>query len=274
MAVLVAWRIAFAAQVLLSSLLLISPLLMMSTVRVSAQEVMTNETVVQMVRAGLSESVILAKIRSSQTQFDTRTEALIALKKTGVSEKVLAAIVGGDAPSAPAAAPPAAAASPRGVAMVPLAGQAARRGPVFHVSAGKQVEMIAAGGEIERSRTPFNRKTELVLSGNKAKYRTAERQPVFLSSAEPAEIPLVRLQPGSNDRNLKFSSSSRTPYAGSTSQRGIRSEDRIDVEAERDQSGFFRIRPRAPLAPGEYGFVLTRSSGTIPSGTVYDFGVD
>ena len=255
---------------LFSSLLLISPLLMMSTVRVSAQEVMTNETVVQMVRAGLSESVILAKIRSSQTQFDTRTEALIALKKAGVSEKVLAAIVGGDAPSAP----PAAAASPRGVAMVPLAGQAARRGPVFHVSAGKQVEMIAAGGEIERSRTPFNRKTELVLSGNKAKYRTGERQPVFLSSAEPAEIPLVRLQPGSNDRNLKFSSSSRTPYAGSTSQRGIRSEDRIDVEAERDQGGFFRIRPRAPLAPGEYGFVLTRSSGTIPSGTVYDFGVD
>ena len=149
-----------------------------------------------------------------------------------------------------------------------------RKGPVFHVSGGKQVELFAAGGEVQTTRVPYNRKTELVLPGNRARYRTAERQPVFLCSADPGEMPLVRLQPGSNDRNLKYSSSSRAPYAGSTTQKGIRTEDRIDVEAERDQGGLFRIRPRAPLPPGEYAFVLTRSSGTIPSGTVYDFGID
>jgi len=48
---------------------------------------MTNETVIQMVKAGFSENVILAKMRSSQTKFDTRTEALIALKQAGTPKK-------------------------------------------------------------------------------------------------------------------------------------------------------------------------------------------
>lgn len=250
---------------LFTSLLLAACLLVSSTASVSGQEVMTNETVIQMVKAGFSENVILAKMRSSQTKFDTRTEALIALKQAGTPEKVMQAIVSGGAP--PAASAPAA---------IATAPQGSHRGPVYHVSGGKQVELIGVSGDIETSRAPFSgRKTELVLAGNKAKYRTSDRQPVFLSASEPADVPLVKLDPGKNDRNLRVSSSFRSgPYSGSTSQRGIRPEDRIDVDAERDSRGLFRIRPRAPLPPGEYAFVLTRSSGTIPMGTVYDFGVD
>jgi hypothetical protein len=261
--------------VLFTSLLLAASLLVGSSAPVSGDEVMTNETVIQMVKAGFSENVILAKMRSSQTKFDTRTEALIALKQAGVPEKVMQAIVSGGAPpaSAPAASSPAAAAPSAAYAPAP---QGNRRGPIFHVSGGKQIELIGISGDIETSRAPFaGRKTELVLPGNKAKYRTSDKQPVFLSSSEPADVPLVKLDPGKNDRNLKISSSaSRGPYSGSVSQRGIRPEDRIDVEAERDNRGFFRIRPRAPLAPGEYAFVYTRANGTVPGGTVYDFGVD
>jgi hypothetical protein len=270
MTVLVALRSAFGTQSLFTSLLLAACLLVSATGSVCGQEVMTNETVIQMVKAGLSENVILAKMRSSQTKFDTRTEALIALKQAGVPEKVMSAIVGGGPPPASA---PAAAASAAAVATAP---QGSHRGPIYHVSGGKQVELIGVSGDIETSRAPFSgRKTELVLPGNKAKYRTSDRQPVFLSSNEPADVPLVKLDPGKNDRNLRVSSSFRSgPYSGSTSQRGIRPEDRIDVDAERDNRGLFRIRPRAPLPPGEYAFVLTRSSGTIPMGTVYDFGVD
>ena len=276
MTVLVAFRSAFRTQVLFTSLLLAACLLASAsaTAPVSAQEVMTNETVIQMVKAGFSESVILAKMRSSQTKFDTRTDALIELKKAGVPEKVMQAIVSGGATpaSAPAAAAPAASAP----AMAAPAPQGGRRGPIYHVSGGKQVELIGTSGDIETSRAPFSgRKTELVIAGNKAKYRTADRQPVFLTSAEPADVVLVKLDPGKNDRNLRISGSSYVgPYAGSVSQKGIRSEDRVDFEAERDQRGFTRIRPRAPLAPGEFAFVFTRTSGTMPQGVLYDFGVD
>jgi len=276
MTVLVAFRSAFRTQVLFTSLLLAACLLASAsaTAPVSAQEVMTNETVIQMVKAGFSESVILAKMRSSQTKFDTRTDALIELKKAGVPEKVMQAIVSGGAP--PASAPAAAAHAASAPAMAAPAPQGGRRGPIYHVSGGKQVELIGTSGDIETSRAPFSgRKTELVIAGNKAKYRTADRQPVFLTSAEPADVVLVKLDPGKNDRNLRISGSSYVgPYAGAVSQKGIRSEDRVDFEAERDQRGFTRIRPRAPLAPGEFAFVFTRTSGTMPQGVLYDFGVD
>lgn len=271
MILLAAVRSASGAPVLVTFLLLTAWLLAGPSASGSAQEVMTNETVIQLVKAGFSESVILAKIRSSQTKFDTRTDALIALKKAGVSEKVMQAMVSGGAP--PALSTPAVPAPAGAMAAVPPGN---RRGPIYHLSGGKQVEMIGMTGDIETSRAPFSgRKTELVLAGNKAKYRTTDRQPVFLTSSEPADVPLVRLDPGKKDRNLRISGSSYIgPHAGSVSQKGIRSEDRVDVEAERDQRGFFRIRPRAPLPPGEYAFVLLRSSGTMPNGTLYDFGVD
>src|SRR5258708_16404793 len=79
---------------------------LLTTRSVGAQEVLTNESVVEMVKAGLSERVIIAKIRNSPTKFDTQTDALIALKKNGVPEKVIEAIMSPSPPPATAAPPP------------------------------------------------------------------------------------------------------------------------------------------------------------------------
>ena len=51
-----------------------------------------NADVVRWVKAGASESVIVASIHYSQTDFDTSASALVALKREGVPDKVLAAI--------------------------------------------------------------------------------------------------------------------------------------------------------------------------------------
>jgi hypothetical protein len=53
-----------------------------------------NQDVIKMVKAGLDDSLIIAKIGSSKCQFDTSTDALIQLKQSGVSSIVLKAIVG------------------------------------------------------------------------------------------------------------------------------------------------------------------------------------
>lgn len=158
--------------------------------------------------------------------------------------------------------------------MVPPGTGMPARPTVFLVVGGKEVELMASSGEVQRNRTPYSRSTELVIAGNKAKNRSAERQPVFVITSEPGEMPLVRLDPGKSDRNLKIGSGSRVPYAGSTSTRGIRSEDLVEVSAERDSRGYYRIKPRAPLAPGEYGFVATRGNVPNAASTIYDFGVD
>src|SRR5260370_7777152 len=65
----------------------------------SAQEVLTNESVVGMVKAGLPDSVIIQKIRSASRKFDTSTDGLIKLKRAGVPDKVIEAM--GSEPGAP-----------------------------------------------------------------------------------------------------------------------------------------------------------------------------
>ena len=48
-----------------------------------------------MVKAGLEDSVIIAKIKSSKCQFDTAPDTLIALKQGGVSSAVMRAMTQG-----------------------------------------------------------------------------------------------------------------------------------------------------------------------------------
>jgi hypothetical protein len=52
-----------------------------------AQEVLTNDSVVKMVKAGLPDAVIIQKIRVSERKFDTSADALIKLKGAGVPDK-------------------------------------------------------------------------------------------------------------------------------------------------------------------------------------------
>lgn len=51
-----------------------------------AQKPLTNDRVVQMVKARLSESVIVAAIQSSPANYDVSADRLISLKQPGVTE--------------------------------------------------------------------------------------------------------------------------------------------------------------------------------------------
>jgi len=59
----------------------------------SGAGVLQNQDVIKMVKAGLDDAIILAKIAGSKCQFDTSTDALIQLKQSGVSAAVLKAVV-------------------------------------------------------------------------------------------------------------------------------------------------------------------------------------
>ena len=233
----------------------------------AAQDVLTNDAVVAMKKAGLSDSVIIAKIRASQTKFDVNTQALISLKGAGLSDQIIETMVthpgpAGSVRSVPAA-PPAAGA----------AGLPDGRKSIVHVSGDRHVELLSASSSRESNRSYRSSKSELVLNGKKAQYRTPERQPMFLTAWAPNEVSLVRLTPGSDhdDRNLQIASGSSNRFSR-TRTSGIRSEDQVDVEAQRDARGLYRLTPRQPLPPGEYAFVLTYGGGAV--GQVYDFGVD
>ena len=60
---------------------------------VRAQDIMTNTAVIEMVKTGLSQEIIIAKIRSSSVSFDTSTSALKILSDSGVPESVVVVMI-------------------------------------------------------------------------------------------------------------------------------------------------------------------------------------
>lgn len=57
------------------------------------QETVTNQVIIEMVKNGFSEAVVIAKINSSRSAFDTKASALQDLKKNGVSDAIILAMV-------------------------------------------------------------------------------------------------------------------------------------------------------------------------------------
>jgi len=76
----------------------------------AAQEVLTDESILKMVKAGVPDDVIVEMIKSQPGHYVVTTDHVIELKKQGVSGRVLAAMVAKD--SAATTAPPASAEAP------------------------------------------------------------------------------------------------------------------------------------------------------------------
>jgi hypothetical protein len=75
--------------IVLLAFLLALPLL----AQAPTDNVLTNADIVKMVKGGLPESIILREIQLSRTEFSTSPTALIELKKQGVSEGILGAVL-------------------------------------------------------------------------------------------------------------------------------------------------------------------------------------
>lgn len=81
-------------------------LLLISTAGLApAQEVLTNESVVKLIKAKLGEGLIVSMINSQPGKYELTSDALIKLKQEGVSDNILAAMIGKNSggPSSPAA---------------------------------------------------------------------------------------------------------------------------------------------------------------------------
>jgi hypothetical protein len=74
--------------------LILSILLLAVTTQFTyAQEVVTNESIIQMKELGFDETIIMSKINASDVDFDASISALSELKKSGVSSEVIALVM-------------------------------------------------------------------------------------------------------------------------------------------------------------------------------------
>ena len=57
-----------------------------------SQETLTNDAIVKMVKAGMSESLILSMVSQQPGNFSKKVNHLIALNQAGISDKIVSAM--------------------------------------------------------------------------------------------------------------------------------------------------------------------------------------
>jgi len=93
--------LAFTRSLLLVSVVFLVSRQVTAAQSPASQNVLTNQAVVELVRAKIGENVILGMIKTMPTRFTLTPDAIIQLKRQGVSDKVLQAMVARAASPAP-----------------------------------------------------------------------------------------------------------------------------------------------------------------------------
>jgi hypothetical protein len=83
--------------------LALCPLLLAEQATHSTTQELNNDSVIKLIKAGLSEDLIVSTINALPGSYDTSADGLIALKTAGASDKVISAIVVRTLPAAPGA---------------------------------------------------------------------------------------------------------------------------------------------------------------------------
>lgn len=268
--------------------LLTLALLALTTSGAFAQEVMTNESVIKLHEAGLPADVILAKIRSSQTNFDTTVDALVALSEIGIPKEVLAEMAGGSS-SAPPSPEPAPTPTPTGQTIVVRQGASAAPNVVanfagtpcpspgiFVASSGELHEIDPSTYTQGKSSGRFlsavtygikSVKSRAVIQGTTSNVRVPAGSPTFYfcfeetesglsyetsGATNPSEFLLVEFTVDNKKRHRWFVAGKLNAWAGQ--QSGAPPKALRDTGYEKLNPGVYRVTPRGILPPGEYGF--------------------
>ena len=269
-------------------------------VRTFAQdEVLTNDEVINLSKAGLNSSIIVDKIRTSKSKFDLSTDALIRLKKAGISDDIVGAmLVAKNGTQTTMTTMPAGTTnvsagdpndpiSPHGFGLY-----------LFEEKEGvkKMTQLVPNVSAQNRTGGLFTSsltygigkvKTKANLPGTTANLQLKDAAPTFYfyldtksgglntSSGVPStpnEFTLVRFNIRSDNREVTIAKGNAFGMKG-----GLSDEYVMPFNAQDLGNGIFKVTPKVTLKNGEYGFYLINSGGSNAGAAVgakfFDFGV-
>jgi hypothetical protein len=234
-----------------------------------AQEALSNDAVQKMVKAGLGDDLIISMIKNQPGHYDLAPDTLIALKKQGVSEKILAAMAAKNDASAATPPPAPVAADPYedldvGVYhKVKDVWTAISTEPV-NWKTGGVLKSIASQGIVKgdvngrldgrESATKMNTPLEFLIKAP--------------DGIEATDFQLVHLHVKSNAREF------RTVTGGVFHASGGSARDAVPFKETKIAKRTYRITLPDNMAPGEYAFLapgLTGSSASGSTGKAYTF---
>ena len=262
------------------------------TIAQATEEIMTNEEVISLAKAGLSPSIIVGKIRSGKSNFDMSTDALIKLKQAGVSDDIVGAMLEAKSGKSTTAGTPLAdpndpmskhnygiylfeekAGSRKMTQLMPSVSAQNRTGGLFTSSLTYGISKV---------------KIKSNLPGRNATLQVADTSPVFYfyldvssgglntASGIPSntnEFALIRFNQRDDNREVTIGKSNAFGGKGGLSDEYVVAFTAVDLG-----NGVFKVTPSAPLQKGEYGFYLLNSGNSNASAAVgakfFDFGVN
>jgi hypothetical protein len=252
---------------------------------------LTNQSIVEMVASGLSDDVIIAKIRSiidaDGLRFDTSVDGLRALKAGNVSDAVIKVMIN----PAPPPAPIIAAASAISVdpnLPPPEIGVYWKNGANFVLIQGQAISQAKAGGRAASYFTYGARGQhwDATLNGPTSNSIVKDRRPLFYfyvpEGTDASDYVLIKLEKKSDRREFQIGS-----FGGiGGGKSGVKKDREISFKSEHVGIRIYKITVDGDFKPGEYAFFMgtgtqsnmsagrvSSSSGGSAMGRVYDFSI-
>lgn len=242
----------------------------------AAQQALNNDAVIKLVKAGLSDDLIVSTVNASPGTYDTSADGLIALKSAGVSDKVVAAMVSkAFAPAlaaAPPPPPPPASDRPPGIDEV---------GVYFKDRTGawtmlpSEVVNFKTGGFLKSLATDGVVKGDINghLQGPQGKTKTTFPIEIAVYAPEGTEIneyQLLRLRTHTDSREF------RSVTGGVFHSSGGATRDQVEFQSRKLCPRVYQTTLPATLGKGEYGLLppgSISSSNMASNGKLYSLSV-
>ena len=226
-----------------------------------AQQVLTNESVEKMAKARLGDDVIVSMIQSQAGHYEVTPDALIALKKKGISDRVLAALAAKGNPSATAPAAPATA--PLSVAADPYEeldiGVYRKVRQTWTTIASEPVNWKTSGGikGLITDGTTNKGATGRLTGGSSPTQMNAPLEFLIKTAdgVDATDFQLVLLHDKNDGREF------RTLADGGT-------QNQIGFEQTRIAKRTYKVVLPAKLSPGEYAFLLPGMVNSLTGGSI------
>jgi hypothetical protein len=277
---LAAPKAAGGAGLRMRKLICLAALLAVMAVSLFAQQdALTNESILKLVKSGISEDVVLSVINQQKGTYRTGVDDLVTLKTEGVSDKVIAAMVNKGTMTAPA--PSAADASTVGslapqtaTGMPTEAGVYFKRGDAW-IEVFPEVVNWKTGGVTKTVLSAGLIKGDLNgrLAGSSS--HTTIKVPTEVLVVAPegvtiTEYQLLRLRPQKEGREF------RTVTGGFVHVSGGATRDLVPFDGKRVGPRSFTVM-LSSLTPGEFGFLAPTSDNSQKAvsaiGKMYTFRV-
>jgi hypothetical protein len=254
---------------------------------------LTNQDVVAMVSLGISEDVILAKIRatsasgSAATSFDTSVDGLKALKAANVPDSVIKVMID-PTPSVPTVVTLAGPATLSPNLPPPEVGVYWRDGSNFVLIQGQAISQSKVGGRAANVFTYGIKQVhwDAFINGPTSNNRVRELRPAFYlyvpDGASAADYVLLKLNKKGDRREFHIGTFGGWLGGGSGPDR----EKEISFKSNHVGIRIYKVSLDSDLKPGEYAFFMGtgqqsatagqmggKGAGGAATGRIYDFSI-